>query len=209
MSQVRLQNTLGMQVTFQVPSTIAEFGAACGVGEEQAEAMVLKYALDEGMFRTILPDFRGPFFERLEQETGIARRQTGTVTKKVDGEEQEVPVFEKDTLYFKHVQAEEGKDAEAYTDIANEIAAETPYDLTPKQRTGKVAKEFTQRAEGLATAIAAGRGSWDNVVSKLVSLNPSVSIETDEDGTPSLESVARALKVDADRRSREQTADLI
>lgn len=205
--QTRNQNTMGMVVNFEVPSTIAEFAEAAGVSAEQAEAIVLKYALDEGMFRTVLPEFRKTFFERLEEETGIARAQIGTVEKVVDGEKTDVPVYQKDTEYFKAVQAQEGKEATDYEDLANSVAAETLFDLKSKPRAGKVGKEFVTRANAVASAVEAGRTTWEKFIKKIQSLNPGITIENGEDGTPDLDSVARALKADATRRAAEQTDD--
>lgn len=206
--KTRNQSTMGMSVPFQVPSTVAEFGEAAGVGPEAAEEVVLKYALDEGMFRTVLPAFRAAFFERIESDTGVERDVVGTATKKEDGEEVEVPIYQKDGQYWKKVLAETGKEASDFEELAAEVAADVAFDLRSKPRAGKPSKEFIQRADGLASAVAAGRSTWDNIISKLVQLNPGVTIETLEDGAPDLESLARALKVDADRRSKEQLAEL-
>lgn len=207
--QTRLQNTMSMTVPFEVPSTVAEFAAAAGVGEEQGEATVLKYASDEAMFRTILPTFRDAFFTALEEESGIERPQTGTSNKIVDGEKVEVPIFAKDTEYFHHVQAEEGKEAADYEALALQVAQGIEFNLRAKPRAGKPAKKYLTQAQGLSDAIAAGRGSWEGVVEKLTSLNIGLNIEVDDDGAPSLDALARALKVDEERRSQQAVSDLI
>ena len=200
---------MSMTVPFEVPSTVAEFAAASGVSEEQGEAAVLKYAVDEAMFRTILPSFRDAFFTALQDETGIERPQTGTTTKTVDGEKVEVPVFAKESEYFNHVQAEEGKEAADYEALALQVAQGIDFNLRAKPRAGKPAKKFITMAQGLADAVAAGRGTWDGIVSKLTSLNPGINIEVGDDDAPSLESLARALKADEDRRSQEAVAGLL
>ena len=206
--QTRIQSTMGMNVPFEVPSTIEEFAEACGVAPEQAAAIVLKYAVDEGMFRTVLPNFRPPFFEALSEETGVERRVIGHAKKTVDGEVTEVPIYEKDGSYMKHVLSETDKEASAFEPLAASISADTPFDLRAKPRSGKPGKEYLERANGLLAAVNAGRGSWEAVINKLTSLN-NVTIETGENGNPEPESLARALKVDSDRRSKEQVTDLI
>lgn len=205
----RLQNTMSMTVPFEVPSNVAEFAAAAGVAPEQGEATVLKYASDEAMFRTVLPAFRDAFFKALEEETGIERPQTGTTHKIVDGEKVEVPVYAKDTEYFNHVQAEEGKEAADYEALALQVAGEIEFNLRAKPRAGKPAKKYLTQAQGLTDAVAAGRGTWEGVVEKLTALNIGLNIEVDDDGAPSLDALARALKVDEERRSQETVASLL
>jgi hypothetical protein len=198
---------MGMVVPFLVPETIAEFAQCAGVSEEQAEAIVLKYAIDEGMFRTVLPEFRKSFFEALEDTTSIGRAAVGTVTKKVDGEETEVPVYQKDSEYFRSVQDQENKEPGDYEDLASQIGLDTPFDLKAKPRAGKVGKEFIARANALAGSVEAGRTTWEKVLGKITALNPGVVVETGEGGIPDTDSLARALKADVIRRSKEQEAD--
>ena len=200
---------MSMTVPFEVPSNVAEFAAAAGVAPEQGEATVLKYASDEAMFRTVLPAFRDAFFKALEEETGIERPQTGTTNKTVDGEKIEVPVYAKDTEYFNHVQAEEGKEAADYEELALQVAGDIEFNLRAKPRAGKPAKKYLTQAQGLTDAVAAGRGTWEGVVGKLTALNIGLNIEVDDDGAPSLDALARALKVDEERRSQETVASLL
>jgi len=200
---------MSMTVPFEVPSSVAEFAAAAGVAPEQGEATVLKYASDEAMFRTVLPTFRDAFFKALEEETGIERPQTGTTNKIVDGEKVEVPVYAKDTEYFNHVQAEEGKEAADYEALALQVAGDIEFNLRAKPRAGKPAKKYLTQAQGLTDAVAAGRGTWEGVVEKLTALNIGLNIEVDDDGAPSLDALARALKVDEERRSQETVASLL
>jgi len=93
--------------------------------------------------------------------------------------------------------------------LALQVAGDIEFNLRAKPRAGKPAKKYLTQAQGLTDAVAAGRGTWEGVVEKLTALNIGLNIEVDDDGAPSLDALARALKVDEERRSQETVASLL
>ena len=72
---------------------------------------------------------------------------------------------------------------------------------------GRVSKAFVEKAESWLAAIDNGEVDGEELVAKLEALNPGVSIERDDAGLPETVSLALALKINEDRKSRSKSVE--
>jgi len=191
------QNTLGLTLAISVPSSADEYDQLAGrVGA------CVEDAVSESTYRNYLPSWKRVFFSRLAEQTGIER----VVEKDEDGK---VTSTEKETTYFKRVQAETGKTADDYAALAQECADETPFDLTPKSRSTKIAKSFLEAADNILRAIENGQSTAETVANNLQGTNPGLVVVIDEDGVLDRDSLARGIRTNNERVAREQNAGLL
>ena len=155
-------NTLGLAIVVQVPSTAEEFDQLAGrVGA----------CLDEGtknvIYRSVNHDFRKALCERLAEETGIARAtvdsapaEDGTVSQVQDPKETE-------KVYYNSLLADGHIDVEKAQVIANEIAADLTFDPSPTSRAKKAPKEIDNAVAGILAAVEAEATTAEIVEGKL------------------------------------------
>lgn len=119
-----------------LPQTIEQFDAAAGrVGA------ALEAATDNYVAHTHLTRVRRTLVEKLEAETGVARKRDG---KKIT---------ESESAYMKRLEAQFGEDLfTTYRHVAEAAFAETPVNLQRMARTGgggTIAKKYLEMVDGL------------------------------------------------------------
>lgn len=194
-----------MDLLVQVPENADEFDKCAGKA-----GACLEYACAEGIYRSVLPKIRSALFERLEAETGIKRKVVDTKTVGTGENAKEVEIYEKDSLYFKRVCAEQQCEPSAFEPIANEIAATVGFDLSTQRAVGgRVTAADKRNADKVLTAIENGKSSFDRVVENLTERNPGLEIEREDDGSITHENLAAALKVERLRLEAEAAGGVL
>lgn len=192
MSKPVSQQSLG--VTFNIagaPASAEEFDQMAG----ETGACVAA-AVDDYVKHTWLGKFRTKFAEALEKHTGVARKVVSEKPKKSGGV---TVIYERETSYIETVEAETGKPIAEFSDIAQTVADSIPFDLTGVSTGGRIGKEFLSSAEELIDAINAKGGDFSKFIDHITTNNPAFSFAFDESDSPTLESVALAIKVDTER----------
>lgn len=196
-------NTLGIQTTIQVPESADEYDKKAGrVGA------CVEDATQYNILHSYNTKLRSEFLDALEKETGVKRNvdqaRTDAQPAKKDGTK--TPVYEKESLYFKRVCSETGKTAAEFKDLAQKTADALPFDNTESTGGGgRIGKEYKTAAADL---IAKGAETLAKVIANLERLNPGLTVELDDDGQPTEESLAKAIKVNADRKRAAEMAEL-
>lgn len=190
------QKTLGVNVLIKgVPSTAAEFDEMAGeVGACVDEAT------SNVVFRQWLARFRPAYIDAIAKETGIP-----PVSEEVDGK---TKIVEKDTVYVKRLEAE-GIDFAICQETAQRVADGMPFSLgSPAQ--GRIAKRFLEAAEDIVTRVTDNAGGdYTKFIENITERNPGFAFAYDSDGTPTLESIAYAIRAEEDRIKRESTNALL
>lgn len=191
-------NFLGLDVEKEVPSTNEEFDKAAG--EINAAAIE---AVDKYMYHVWGGKFREAFCQAVEKETGIAwpvnEDAMKTATPKKDGSVSDIHISH--GAYFKLVLAQTGREAKTFQSLADDVASKLAFDPSASSGGGRIAKEFITAAEGV---LAKDASVVANVVAKLNALNPGINLGE----KPETEELARAIKVNAERKKKEALADI-
>lgn len=185
------------------PETLAECVTAAG-GEQVVADQYVGYS---NAHKTN-GDARGAVTDALEKITGI-KRATETVKSptKADPNRTVERTSESEQTYRDRVAAELGKSTEElWTMIKDEVGV-IPFKCVGEARTGssRVGKEDSKKAE---TLLAAGDAMWQQAVSLLTQKNPGLEIALGDDGKPTVESLAAAIKVNRVRIQKEEDASL-
>lgn len=193
---------LGIKVGFEVPSTVEEYDKAAG-----RQNAALDDAITYTIYHGVGGEFRDKFCEAVEAETQIAWPVDAAATerqpKRKDGTVANVHISP--GKYFPAVCKQLGVQPTHFQDLANRIASSIKFDPSEGSRGGRVGKEFIAAAEAV---VARGDEVIDATVSKLEGLNPGLTVARDEAGKVNAEALARAIKVNADRKAKEAMAEI-
>lgn len=227
-----IKEVLGLNFTIHgVSENPAEFNQLAGPRTDGQDPCHTA-AINNEFYRGSYPECRAEFLERLEKVTGIARK-TKPGPKKKNGEPGADVYDERETVYFKRVcvtyQPEgadtPGVDVKFFQSLADEISnakktrkeGETVIQLDewliqfdPKAAsrgdgTTKIAKVYLDAAGDFLKKDAAWQA---RAQANLEKLNPGVTIDKNEDGTLSLESIAVAIKANEDRKRKQAVDEL-
>jgi hypothetical protein len=146
--------------------------------------------------------------EALEKVTGIKRATENVKSPTKADPNRTVEKFsESEQTYADRVRAETQQTTEQlWTAIASEVGT-IPFKVIGEARTGstRVGKEDAKKAE---TLLAAGDDMWKQAVQLLTQKNPGLEIALGEDGKPTVETLASAIKVNRVRIQKEEDASL-
>lgn len=169
-----IQDTLGIKVKLDVPSTNEEVDQLMNQKDGAAAAAVDKY-----IFHSWLGNFRKKLCVILAEKSGLAQAEGET-----------------DKTFVDRIRASDtGIDIQAE---AQALADNLPVNMGGAS-SGRVAKRYLDRASAIITAITAGESSFDRVVTNLEGRNIGLSIPREKDGSVTEESLAYALKADEER----------
>tara|TARA_R110000868_G_scaffold104308_2_gene287316 strand:+ start:6902 stop:7582 length:681 start_codon:yes stop_codon:yes gene_type:complete len=208
----------GVEIKFDMPENLAEMITAAG-GGASGEAVVAELAHKQFLYHTAMGEIRSKVVEKIEETTGhkrtIFHKKSTVVTAENEGSGDDATVVYKDAKgkvvkdpvisyetennFLKRICAEDGVEAEAYTNLIQEVTNNVKYDLTVRERTAsekKVAKIYLTTAgeiiaNGALVAVAANLG-------KLLGRTLDVS-----DPDTAQEVLARAI---SDNEARERAA---
>lgn len=200
-------NTLGFELSVNVPDSIAEYDT---LAKKQGAA--LESAVLNVLYRSVFAAFRAQFAEAVENNTGVARlmEKTGKKVKNEDGTEEDAVRFaETEKVYFDRVCAELVQNGEhptveaaaaSFSQLAQETIASIAFDPSESEKapTGpkKVAKAYTLLAEKAQAA-----GKLDALASQLSSKLGNWKVEA------TVDSVAKAIAEDQRRKREAQKLD--
>jgi hypothetical protein len=195
-------SVLGFDVpTSGQPETLAECATAAG-GEQIVCDQYVGYSnahKTNGEARTAVVD-------ALEEITGI-KRATETVKSptKADPKRTIEKYNESEQTYADRVRAETGKTTEELWSMIKDKVGVIPFKCVGEPRTGasRVGKEDQKKAETLLAS-----DLWKQANELLLQKNPGLEIAVGEDGKPTLESLANAIKVNRVRIQKEEDAVL-
>ena len=214
------QATLGLIVIVAgVPSNAAEY-------DEMAKetGACVDDAVNNVVYRSWLAQFRGKFAEKLNTGVGeelnaetsgqskwailssTTNEKTGKTTDKYETEAKYVDRLR--TLLTTKLGSEEAANAKLQ-EVANEIAATMPFSLDKAVRQGKIAQELLDAADGLLEKFASGTADPAAFVKKVTDLNPTYTFVLDDNGVPTRDSIALAIKANQERVAREAKADIL
>lgn len=198
--------SMGLVVNVEVPDSVEEYNQLAGRNDA-----CLEDAIQYNLFHSFNSEFRNKFAEAVEKETGIARNLNEAAMAKSperkDGKEK-TKIYENPGSYIARVLAEKGVEASAFQDVGDRIARSIKFDPSEGTRSGsgKVGKEYLAAAE---TIINAGPDKLEGAIEKLESLNTGLTIERNSEGGVDVDTLARAIKINADRKQRETVNELI
>ena len=157
--QVKQFESLGVKINLNIPSTVEEFDQ-----NAKKAGACLDEAVNNIVYRGVLPDFRAMFCERVEKETGIARKFS--TVKEGD---KEVEVWdETEGKYMSRVRAEKGwqEDRTQLQAIADLVSPELVFDASSPEPKAKGPRKLPA---GYATAALRifGNGNQDKWAEKL------------------------------------------
>lgn len=210
--QAYTNNTCGIDLTVQVPSTIDEAVKLFG------EPAVLLSTIRQAFYGPWNSAFRREFVKKLEETTGVARRQQtrggeGVFNTKKDGTK--TPVLEQESKYLAFILESGAIDQASYDKLGQEVADTIKFEIPDADRQAAPAKEYTQAAKSVLAMVEAGVISKrtgepvteDSFTANFESNNPGFTLESL--GGFTLEGVARALAQDAKRLKLESLNGLV
>lgn len=203
---IRLNKTLGFELSVTVPDSVEDFDKLAG-----KPGAALTEAINNVIYRGWNNDFRATFLERVEKETKVAwpvdQKKTDAQPERKD-KKPKTPILIPEGDYLDLVIAA-GYTREQLLPIAVEVAAEITFDPKSEGRgTGKVGKQFLEAAEQV---LSKDDAHVAKVVGNLERLNPGLKVALDDEkveGRPSKETLAKAIKVNEDRKRADNMAEL-
>lgn len=152
----RKTNILGIDLVYDVPSTLAENVTLCG-GEDKANAIIINQVLAHGTFTGLRDDFLHckkveedkTSFDGVEVATKIPRlsKEFGPKKTKEWGE--------KESAYFERVCAMTGKVPADFASIMELAVAANPYDPSTPERQPRKPAEPSREDKAIAAALFA------------------------------------------------------
>lgn len=189
-------NTMGLELDVLVPATLNDAAEAFGAEN------VYRAALLYGFYQKWNSAFRKGLVKKLEEVTGVKRRQqikNGNPVSRKNAKGEETPILESENTYVQFLLSEEsgsGLTEEDYAAAGKEVAAGISFDLEVSAE-AKPAKEFYAQAKKKLAQVAAGETSEETFTNNFESLNPGYTLESlggfTEDG------LAKAFKVNHER----------
>lgn len=185
-----------------VPETMAECIGL--VGSEQG---VVDIFVNHIRFHRTNSDAREAIVEALEKVTGVARtKEMVDSPTKADPKRKAEQFTESEQQYAQRAVAQSGQTVEqlAPAVLAEVGTIEFKAVGAPRTPGGKSAlKVYT---EGATKLISLGADTYGKAIATLVQSNPGITVETEEDGTPKVDSLAAALRTNMERVQKEQQA---
>lgn len=173
-----VQKSRGFDISLQVPESAEEFDSY------MLDGSCLAYANSKAIYG-ILPKIwnkAGELLENARQVTGEDTDDDGNVTK----------TYEDDKKYFNRLKAE--TDAGELASTLNLAAEEVGWDVKATSRTKKPEAMFVQQAEQLASRVASGAISLEDIQASIDNSGVSHTVATTEDGEVDVLDLAAALK---------------
>jgi hypothetical protein len=184
-----------------VPTSLSECVEAAG-GEQPLVDQYVGWVIAHKSNTTI----RGAIVEALEKATDIKRavKQVNRPTKS-DPNRMVEEWDESEQTYSDRVRAQTKLPAEELWALIKDEVGVTEFKAVGEPRTGagRVGKEDAKSAETLLAS-----DLWKNAVELLTKQNPGLEIALGEDGKPTVETLANAIKVNRLNRDKEQKAAL-
>jgi len=206
--------TAGVTVLVDGPADIATYEKMCGeVGS------VLDDAFQKKLYHAWNPKFRPALAKRLQDETEIEwPQQLDSAEQPVfveevddDGKTKKVPVLISDNAYIQLVRASGTYSEGEFLSLAQEVADSIPVDLSQKARAAKPGKEYYDAARQYLAEIDAGipGKSEEEFIQKWDSYNTPREFHSTCGEEWNLDSLAMALKINADRVRKAANTDLL
>jgi hypothetical protein len=198
-------STLGVDVPVSgVPTTLPELIEAAG-----GEQALIDKTVGWGMAHNVNTVARSLITEALEEITGEARkmRQKASPTKSDPNNTIEVPDESEQTFTDRVCAMQDWTREQMWAAVAPKVGV-VPFKLVGEPRTGgpgRVGKEDAKKAE---TLLNGGDSMWQTAVKLLLQKNPGLEIPFAEDGKPTVETMANAIKVNRIRQQKEADAEL-
>jgi hypothetical protein len=186
-----------------VPETLEELVKAAG-----GEQAVVDTFVNHKKYHVVNTEARSALSEALGEITSIEREVQKVKSPTKSDPDREVEKFaESEQEYVDRVVAQSGQTREALAPQVKVKVGTIAFKAVGEARVGgpRLAKMDTEYASKL---IAAGADMFNQAVAKLQQKNPGLTIEMDEAGTPKLESLASALRVNRARLEAESKAEL-
>jgi|SRR5215475_77745 len=197
-------SVLGFDVPVNnVPETLSECVEAAG-GEQN----LIDGWLDYIRFHKTNTAARAAVVDALAKETGIARKMRDESSPtKADANRVISKPDESEQTYADRVRAELKLDSKVlWEQIKQEVGSIDFKAVSVREPgAGRLAKVYTTNAE---TLIKAGADTFNKAVAMLEQKNPGLTVEKDEQGVPTIESLAAALKQNRQRIEAESNAEL-
>ncbi len=197
-------SVLGFDVPIsEVPENLAECVTAAG-GEQN---LVDQWVGFVKAHRTNT-DARGAITDAFEEVLKIARAtETVKSPTKADPNRTVEKPSESEQTYADRVRAETSQTTEQLWTAIKDAVGVIAFKAVGEPRTGsaKVGKEDAKKAEIL---LAAGDAMWQQAVALLTQKNPGLEIALGEDGKPTVDALAAAIKVNRVRIQKEEDASL-
>lgn len=195
-------SVLGFDVpTSGQPETLAECVAAAG-----GEQIVVDQYVGYSNAHKTNGDARAAVVEALEEVTGIKRATEKVKAPTKSDPNRTVDKFsESEQTYADRVRAETGQKTEELWPLIADKVGVIPFKCVGEPRTGagRVGKEDAKNAETLLASDV-----WKNAVELLSQKNPGLEIAVGDDGKPTVESLAAALRTNRQRIDKEAKAEL-
>ena len=185
------------------PGTPEEFDAQAGPGA------CLDYGMSEAIYRGYIPNVLHPGYLKIyEKVLGKKPNVDAEKTAKARANAKEgATVSDKyeTTVQFVEREYELATDEQKATLNAEVVAfvAANPIDVSPTSRSTGPGK---QNLEMASAKLAQGVDATEETVAKILAKVPSADIERDGDGKPTVDSLARAIKMYRDAVARELMA---
>jgi hypothetical protein len=198
-------STLGLDVPVSgVSTTVAELVEAAG-GEQALVDKVVGWAMAHNVNTTA----RSLITEALEKVTGESRKTKQKASPTKSDPNNTIEVYdESEQTYTDRVCALKGWSREQLGEAVLPDVGTVPFKLVGEPRTGgpgRVGKEDAKKAE---TLLNGGDAMWTQAVQLLLQKNPGLEIPFAEDGKPTVETLANAIKVNRIRQQKEADAEL-
>jgi hypothetical protein len=161
MKQVQ-NETLGFKLNVQVPDSVEEFDRMAG-----RSGAALDEANKNVMYRGWNADFRRTFVEVLGKQFPDIKRAVVGKGPKTKKNPEGSDVYESEQKYLDRVLAG-GHSLVELQPLAEQTAAQIPFDPSAAERSTKVGKEYLELADGV---IAKGNDAVEKATAKLLGLN--------------------------------------
>jgi hypothetical protein len=198
-------STLGFEPPVSgIPTTLPELVEAAG-GEQILVDKVNGWAIAHN----VNTDARGRITDALVELTGIERKTRSKASPTKSDPNNMIDVWdESEQTYTDRVCAELNQTREQLWPQIKDKVGVTPFKLVGEPRVGgpgRVGKEDAKKAE---TLINGGDAMWKQAVQLLLQKNPGLEIPFAENGMPTVETLANAIKVNRIRQQKEADAEL-
>ena len=198
-------STLGVDVPVSgVSTTIPELVEAAG-----GEQALIDKVVGWGMAHNVNTTARGLITEKLEEITGEGRKTKQKVSPTKGDPNNTIEVYdESEQTYTDRVCALRNWTREQMWEQVKDGVGVIPFKLVGEPRAGgpgRVGKEDAKKAE---TLLNGGDKMWQTAVQLLIQKNPGLEIPFAENGMPTVETLANAIKVNRIRQQKEADAEL-
>ena len=168
-------SSLGLDIELSVPATVEEFDT-----NAKRQGACLEEAINNVVYRGSLAEFRDIFLHGRKEEKNAEGKVVVTAIKGIDDitgiPRKEIPVMkdgkqvvrdgspvtiydpeDSEAKYFKRVLAQLGKEASAFQDHANAVAAALTFDASATEKKPAGPKKLAQKYKDVATLFLTGK----------------------------------------------------